>query len=359
MSRIIAWMLTRMLLSRFLAILAGMTIFVLTLDLVSHSEAILKAHGGGAVAFAEYGMVRAPGIAAEFTVISVLLAALLVLTEISRRSELVAIWGAGMSQFRILLALLPAAILLGGFNFWLADRAVPWAVPALYDWGVGDYSPGELKVSENDPIWLRSGNDILRARSSNADSSRLTGVYVFRRDSGGVLVEQIVAREAILTEQRRWRLSDVVIFYRDDQPPNRLKEMIYSGKMRPAAAGQRSGNPDEMSFNDLTLFIKNAGFGIRPAYVYSTWLNKRLTLVLSPLMMLLIAVPLAHRFRRGGGLGILFAIGVAMGFAFFIFDGISLTMGELGIMPPWLAAWTPVLLLVGTGGTIAFRQETL
>ncbi len=358
MMRTIALLLTRMLLARFVFILAGLTVFVLMLELVGNSDRILELHDQKLSGLMIYAFTRAPGVAAEFVAISTLLAALLMLTDITRRSELVAIWSTGISQFGVLLALVPSALIIGGFQFWLSDRAVPAAAPQLYEWGIGDYSPAKLNVSDGDPIWLRSGRDILYAKSSNKDATRLDDIKIFRRDAQGILLEQIVASRATLV-RGRWRLKDAVVFYNNDQPPSRLGDMVYSGTVRPAAVGKRSGNPDQMSIADLNLFVNNAGFGIRPAYVYSTWLHKRLTLVVSAALMILIAVPLAHRFRRGGGLGALFAVGVVMGFAFFVFDGISLTMGELGFLPPWLAAWTPVLVFASISGTIAFRQETL
>ena len=66
-----------------------------------------------------------------------------------------------------------------------------------------------------------------------------------------------------------------------------------------------------------------------------------MSLFFSGLLMMALCIPLATRFRRGGGLGALFAVGVGMGFLYFIVDGISLTMGELGFVTPWLAAWLP------------------
>ena len=74
--------------------------------------------------------------------------------------------------------------------------------------------------------------------------------------------------------------------------------------MRPAAAGARSGDPEEMSLADLDYFIDNSGFGIRPAWVYETWWHKRLSLFFSALVMIAICIPLAVRFRRGGGIGV-------------------------------------------------------
>ncbi len=60
-----------------------------------------------------------------------------------------------------------------------------------------------------------------------------------------------------------------------------------------------------------------------------------------------------------GGIGIMFAVGIGLGFVFFIADGIALTMGELGFVTPWFAAWAPVLGLAAIAGFITFRTERL
>jgi lipopolysaccharide export system permease protein len=129
--------------------------------------------------------------------------------------------------------------------------------------------------------------------------------------------------------------------------------------MRPAAAGARSGDPEEMSAADLAYFIDNQGFGIRPAYVYETWWNKRVALFLSTFILIAITVPLASTYRRGGGIGVFFAIGVGIGFIFFILDGITLTLGEIGVVPAWMAAWIPLLAFSALALTLVFRAEEL
>jgi lipopolysaccharide export system permease protein len=355
--KILGWMLTRMLLIRFLFILFGISIFVITLDVVTYSKEILALRGGDLTAIFPYFLLRAPATLSTFLPISVLLALLLVLMELSYRNEMPAIWSAGISPLRLVLMLLPFALLAGGLNFLLNDRAVPDAAPTLREWGVGDYGEKKLKVGgERDPIWMRAGRDVLRAGSANAQATELEDVIIFRRDEAGLLREQIMAKHAVLN-QDRWHLSNVLVYYRDNLPPNRLDQMIYSGSFRPAAAGARSGDPEEMSMGDLGYFIENSGFGIRPTWVYQTWWHKRLTLFVTALAMVALCIPLAVRFRRGGGIGVMFAVGIGLGFLFFIVDGISLTMGELGFVTPWFAAWAPVLGLAAIAGVVSFRTE--
>lgn len=356
--KIIAWMLTRMIATRFLAILLGVSLFVLTLEVLTYTKEILALRPGDLGIVAEYLLARAPGTLSTFLPISMLLAMLLTLTELSYRNEMTALWAAGLSPTRLVVQLLPLAILAGGLHFLLSDRAIPSAAPVLREWGVGDYGSEKLKVGEKDPIWMRAGTDILRAGSANADSTLLSDVIIFRRDAEGLLHEQIYARTARL-EAGRWNLDRVVVYYRGNLSPNRLDTLVYSGAMKPAAAGARSGAPDEMSLTDLGYFIDNAGFGIRPIWVYQTWWHKRVSLVLSALLMITMVIPLASRFRRGGGLGMLFAAGVGLGFVFFVTDGIAITMGELGFVTPWLAAWVPVIGFGALAAVLTLRAETV
>ena len=77
------------------------------------------------------------------------------------------------------------------------------------------------------------------------------------------------------------------------------------------------------------------------------------------MLIIAVCVPLAVRFRRGGGIGYMFAIGVAIGFLFFVLDGISVTLGEIGLMPPALAAWLPSLILAAVGAAMTVRAEAI
>jgi len=354
----IGLMMTRMVLMRFLIILFGISIFVITLEVISYVDDILELNDRHLSGLAKYAMLRLPVVFSTFIGMSTLLALLLTLSELSYRGELVPIWASGVSPFRVMTMLAPMAIILGCINFFINDKAVPLAEPVLHAWGIGEYGSKKLKVGENDPIWLRSDNDILRAVSSNPKSTELQGVTIFRRDTQGHLLEQIMATDAKLINGR-WELTNVVVYYRANLAPSRLDKLIYSGAMRPAAAGARSGAPEEMSLAGLNYFIENAGFGIRPAHVYETWWHKRISLIVSTLLMVVICVPLTVKFRRGGGIGMMFAVGILLGFVFFVFDGISLTLGELGILPPWMAAWAPVMIFFGIGSWMTLQTETV
>jgi lipopolysaccharide export system permease protein len=339
----VARMVGRMIIMRFLPILLGLSLFVITLEVVAYAKEILALNDDGLMMVLKYIAVRFPATLATFLPISLLLSLLLTVTELSYRNELTAIWSIGLSPLRLILTLAPLALIIGALHFTIVDRLVPAAAPILRGWGIADYGEKKLNIGEKDPIWLRSGNDIMRAAGANRDASRLSDVVIFRRDATGVLLEQIFAESASLQPQG-WMLQNVTVYGRGTEPPMRSTQLNYAGTMRAAQAGSRSGDPEEMTLGDLSYFIANDGFGIRPAYVYQAWWHKRISLIFVSFVMVMLIIPLATRFRRGGGLGMLFALGVGLGFAFFILDGIAMSIGELGAVFPWLAAWLPVLV---------------
>ena len=354
MSRI-AKFISSMILVRFVTILACIAIFVITLESVGFISDVLKITTNPVQALAQYALYRSPSVLAVFLPMSMLLALLLTITELTYRNEITAIFATGISPLRIIIMLLPTALLVGGIHFTLLDQLIPATTPTLKIWGIGDYAKNKVNVDSKDPVWIRSGSDIMRVIKVSSDGKQLDDVIIFKRSEDGQLKEQIYA-ETATQEDDRWRLQKVVVYYNGTEAPNRLDSLIYSGTMQ-AANANRTGDPEDMSLSELGTFIANKGFGVRPIHVYQTNWHKRLAALVSSLLMIVLCVPMAARFRRGGGLGYLFVVGVGLGFLFFIFDGISTTMGELGIVKPWLAAWAPVFIFTALGLSFVARTE--
>jgi lipopolysaccharide export system permease protein len=168
----IGWMLTRMILLRFAGILFVLASFVITLEVFTLVDDILQVRGGNLWAVPEYAWLMLPGTLSTFLPVSALLAILLTLVELTLKNELPAIWAAGVSPLRVVMMLMPVGLLLGGLHFLLNDQIAPRTEPQLAAWGIGEHGRKKLMVGERDPIWLRSGDDIMRAGASNRDRNR-------------------------------------------------------------------------------------------------------------------------------------------------------------------------------------------
>ncbi len=51
------------------------------------------------------------------------------------------------------------------------------------------------------------------------------------------------------------------------------------------------------------------------------------------------------------------AIGFGLGFLYFISDGLVMSLGETGAVPPVVAAWLPILVFASVGGAGSFDSK--
>jgi lipopolysaccharide export system permease protein len=75
------------------------------------------------------------------------------------------------------------------------------------------------------------------------------------------------------------------------------------------------------------------------------------------MLMPLLAAIAAFGLARSGQVLLRATVGMALGFTYFVVDNFSLSMGNVGIYPPFLAAWAPVLLFFLIGETVLIRSE--
>jgi lipopolysaccharide export system permease protein len=86
----------------------------------------------------------------------------------------------------------------------------------------------------------------------------------------------------------------------------------------------------------------------RPTRRAPAWWHK-ISGPLSTVLMPLLAAVAAFGLARSGQVLLRAAIGMALGFAYFVVDNFSLALGNVGAYPPLLAAWAPFLLFLLIG----------
>ena len=347
---------SRLFAARFALILVGLALLVLLLDVMAESSAIIAGEDGVAGLW-RYGWLRLPLIISRLIPFSVLIAALLTLISLSRHHELVVMAGAGVSQFKLIATFLPLAVVIAGTHFWIDDRVAPASITALDAWGVAGYSTARPAAgASGEVMWVRAGNDIIRLRRDRLGDSRLGALSIFRRDGEGNLIERLDAAAAANIDGA-WTLYDVRRFDVAGNSHSKVAEIAWAGSLRPSQISTLSSHPKTLSLSAVWRFVATPGYGSRPLYVYEIWLNRKLAFPFASLLMILLAVPLAQRFQHHGGAGAILALGIAIGFCFFVFDGFTLAVGEAGLLPPWLAAWAPTLAFASIGAALGFHGE--
>lgn len=347
--------LTRLLLARFVTVLFGLSALLLGLDLMVNANSLLRDHGG-IDAVLRYSYLRAPMVVSDLIKVASLLAGLITFAGLIRHSELTAIWGAGVSQLGLVKRVLPVALLLGGLQFTVDNFAVPRSADALTTWGVGEYRKQQAARDGKPFTWIHAGNDVVRLRTAGIGTETLSDFSIFQRDAEGNLLARLDVASARYDEGT-WHLSDVTITEGDGRQQRFEAQREWRIDLDPASLEHLATHPRHLSFDQTRRFAEGDGQGTWAPYLYRTWYFEKLTVCLVPFLVLLLSAGLAQQTQRHGHVELLFLYGAAVGFAFFIFNGVTLAMGEVGLLPPLLAATVPLLALTAVAGSVIYWHE--
>ena len=343
----------RMLLARALILLGGLAALMMILEFLADGDKIIETGDGVVLPVLRFTLLRLPEIMAELLPVTAMLAALLTFADLSRHSELTAIHAAGISKPRLALAVLPVGLLIAALQFVIADQAVPRTVGELRAWGIGDYEPEEGQSTFS---WLRHGDDILRLGDFDAKAGELRDVTLFERDPEGNLVAASTAPRADW-QGDGWTLHEVRRALLAAGRVERLDELRWPGDVPPALLGAAIAPPRETPLRQLIEVVRSPGLGTQPAYRYMLWLQERLAAPLTTIAMIMVIVALMRPTEGRAAQGWLIVLGVATGFVCWTFDGLVLTLGDLGLLPPALATWTPPLVFAVLAASIMLQQE--
>src|SRR5215213_10545779 len=118
-SRQLALYMTRLFVTRSLAVMIALVLVLMTLDLLGESGKILAVPGNGDAELWRYVGLRLPLLIARFLPFSVLLGTLIAFVGLNQHSEIVSMKAAGISAHQLLAPLIVASTLIaiGTFAF--------------------------------------------------------------------------------------------------------------------------------------------------------------------------------------------------------------------------------------------------
>jgi lipopolysaccharide export system permease protein len=345
--------LSRTFLSRFGLLLLAFLVLFEVFDLMASGEDVISRNDSIAALF-QYAALRLPEIAAQVLPFSVLLGALFTLAGLAQNNEIVVLKSAGISFFQLLAMLAPVGLVIGLSHFLLADQVVPrlsQKVEQLRD----PSGEAEEKDRPEAAIWLRDGSAIVSMEKSASDGRGVDRVTVYQRDEEGRLSGILRAHSGFFRDSA-WTLKEVRILIPGEEE-RKLGQMQWTTQLRPSQLSSLAAHPSLLGLTQILRFIRHPEVGARPVHVYETWLQERISLILKPLLMVLLAAPAANLTRRQAGMAGSLGYGIAAGFAYFVADGLALAFGEAGKLPPFLAAWAPGLIFAAFGSFIILQVE--
>ncbi len=356
-SRQLAFYTVRLYLTRSFAVLVGLVLVLMALDLLGESGKILAVPGNGDAQLWEYVGLRIPLLVSRFLPFSVLLGTLIVFVGLNQNSEVVAMKAAGISAHQILAPLIVASVAVAVLAFAFNETVVVRSARVVNAWTDNDYKPIPPESGVLSNVWLIHEGSLVRARqvAGHGSSFRAEGLTIYERQGGEL--KRIVDAARAVPEGPAWRLDNVRVY---DAGMNLVRKLPHTTALEGVAREELTlakVDPDETGFFPLQQKIEDMEAAGKTTSAARAGMWHKISGPLSILLMPLLAAVAAFGLARSGQVLLRACIGMALGFAYFVADNFSLAMGNVGAYPPMLAAWAPFFLFLLVGEAVLIRSE--
>lgn len=307
-------------------------------------------------------LLKMPHLLLKLVPFIVLLGTINCFARLSKTQELTALRASGVSVWQFLIGPTIVCLLIGAFNIMLLN---PLAASTLreYERRMTLYSPhsAEGLVTEGGAIWLKqrdsSGETIIYGAKVQESGTTLDGATVFQLTPTGGFKERYDARQMVL-RGNQWQMLDVARLIPGEQAQF-IPQLDMATPLTAENIQRSFTSPETLSVWALPTFIttlRAAGFSTIAHEVHLQQIFASPALMMA---MFLLAIPFALRLQRFGGVGQLMVVGVAVGFAFYLFNNIIVAYSLSGRLDAIVASWLPIVVavLVGTTLLLQFGEE--
>lgn len=342
------------------ALFAALASIVMLVDLIENLRFASKFDGDFAFAL-QLTLLRTPALTQAMMPFVFLFGSLWMFSQLNRRSELAVMRSAGLSFWRLIG---PAAFLAAIGGFLVIVLIDPMSARMM---NFGEKMRNDIRGQTSslvrvfgDGIWLRQRDEgeflVINAGSFDAERGALQKVTIWRLSPDGAFKERIDAPEARLSG-RTIELRDARMKVAGERFSQRTP--LYSVPTRLTLADLRENvpPPESMSVWDLPRFILLAEAAGLSTVRYNIRFHDLCSTPLKLTAMVLIAAIFSIGPMRSGGTPRLLLAAVASGFLLYVLSELSTALGESGVVPAPLAAWTPALAASIVAVSVLMRHE--
>ena len=329
--------------------------FVLLLDRIMKLVEMVIGKGVGLADIGRLFIYILPSFLTLTIPMSFLMAVLLAFGRFSSDSEIVAMKASGVSLYQMLIPVSILSILAYGMTFYLTLYALPWGNQSfrakVFDIARAKASAGVKERVFNDDF------DGIVLYIDRLKGEEMEGVLIYdRREKDGYTI--FARGGGIVSDPKE---MTVTMRLREGEIHKAGKELSYSrvafstyelrlnfSGSSPGSRGDVSKGDREMTISELSRKVaelKGRGENFKP---YQVEIHKKFSIPFACIIFGLIGAPLGIKSRRSGR-----GFGFSMSLAIFLIYYISLTAGESlgdrGIIPPFLAMWGINFLFLAIG----------
>jgi len=301
---------------------------------------------------AMFFVAKTPEIVSQAAPLAVLMATLLTLGTFSMNSELTAMRSCGVGLGRITAPILVIAFLVSLSTLFLGELVLPKSYAQrtyIQEVLIEKKSPSMYFRQHN--IWHREEGSILRAALFDPGTQSLKGVTLWQLKDGGQPVQRVDADSGVLTE-KGWSLTNAVV--RDLSGGEVSETAKFASlpvplKLKPADLKVLGKYSDSMTISELKRYCAKLKAGGYDPTRYLAQMHSRISLPFGCAIMAFLGIPFALRGGRSSGIAVGIGLSLGIGFLYVIVNSVIISFGQVGLLPPVVAAWATnfIFLLVG------------
>ena len=329
-------------LALFVPILASLVLLYLLIDLVDRLGGFLRdeASLGAAV---RYFLFKLPLMVTQITPPAVTIAVLLAFGGLGRRNEIIALRAGGVSLLQTGVPILALAGAISVATLIWNETVVPYCSRNFrYVSNVEIRKRAVRGMLSERAIWYHGAGGFYNIDYVDRAQQAVYGFTMYRFDDEFRL-RSVVNMSHLQWRDGHWEVTHAVehqlggdggTFNTATVPP---ESVLIPETLDDFLEVQRE--PEELSFIELRERIQSlAGKGIDASH-YLVDLYVKLALPFSSMVLALIAVPIGGRLRRHPSIAAIIGLGATVGFCYWVLLGLSMSLGESGVIPPLMAAW--------------------
>jgi lipopolysaccharide export system permease protein len=303
--------------------------------------------------------LRVPMLVLQMVPFVALFAAMATLVSLNRKYELVIARSAGISAWQFLLPACIGALIFGILAVGVMNPIAAYGLSRSQLIESDLRSGSSNEVSASSTPWIRQktsqGDTIIGARAILSQGLEMADATFFQLDEGGEIFARKDARRAYLRDGY-WELVDVKVLGSDGTLSTQALDRIPTD-LKPEFVQERLAEPETIPFYELPRKIEVArSFGAK-ANAFAMQFDSLLALPFLLVAMTLIAATVSMRFARMGQSGTMILGGVVAGFLLYVVSVLVKAFGVAGFVPPFVAAWFPVVVAMFFGVTFLLYKE--
>ncbi len=309
-----------------------------------------------------YYLSSLPEILIRLLPVACVLGLILTLSSLNKANELVALFAAGMSLFRVVTPILLCVVVISAIGYWGADRWLPEAIKSknyIYYYELKK-EPHRFSTVKTDKIWYRSKNSIFNIQTLNSKGDVAQGLTMYFFDDQWDLVQMMTA-SLVRINGAQWALENgaVTVFTKESSFPLttqfKKKNIVMAEDSRDLQSA--GATADMMTQKELRHFIdKNQAAGL-DTVAYQVDYHSKISFAFAGLVMCLLGLPFSVGKARSGGTMLNVGICLALVFAYYVFYSSGLTLGDQGALNPIIAAWVPNIVMIGVALVLLKRLK--